>query len=134
MIGMIITGHGNFATGMKSALTLLAGEPKEAAFIDFDEACTPQRLEEKVSQAMDQLLQKNEGVIVLCDLLGGTPFKVSALCARKKEKVDVVAGMNLGMLSEVNLTREYIDSVYDLAQNAQNVGKDCILHFVSQVK
>lgn len=134
MIGMIITGHGNFATGMKSAIALLAGEPKEAAFIDFDETCSPQLLETKILEAMDKLLQKNEGVIVLCDLLGGTPFKVSAMCARKKEKVEIVAGMNLGMLSEVNLTREYIDSVYDLAESAQNVGKDCILHFVSKVK
>ena len=28
MIGLIITGHGNFATGIMSAVNLLAGKPE----------------------------------------------------------------------------------------------------------
>lgn len=28
MIGLIVTGHGNFASGLTSSLKLIAGEPK----------------------------------------------------------------------------------------------------------
>ena len=35
MIGIIVTGHGNFATGVLSAAKLIAGTPEKLIGIDF---------------------------------------------------------------------------------------------------
>ncbi len=35
MIGLIVTGHGNFATGITSSLRLIAGEPHDYQAVDF---------------------------------------------------------------------------------------------------
>ncbi|MBR3349324.1 MAG: PTS fructose transporter subunit IIA, partial [Solobacterium sp.] len=35
MIGVIVTGHGKFASGMESALKLLAGKPEKFTSVDF---------------------------------------------------------------------------------------------------
>ena len=35
MIGMIVTGHGSYATGITSGLKLLAGEPENYVPVDF---------------------------------------------------------------------------------------------------
>lgn len=36
MIGLIITGHGHFATGMQSALRVIAGDQNDICYIDFE--------------------------------------------------------------------------------------------------
>ena len=36
MIGLIVTGHGTFATGLTSGLKLLAGELSDYVPVDFD--------------------------------------------------------------------------------------------------
>ena len=35
MIGLIVTGHGNFATGLTSSLKLIAGDPQYYVAVDF---------------------------------------------------------------------------------------------------
>lgn len=45
MIGLIVTGHGNFATGLTSSLKLIAGEPKNYVAVDFLESYSVDDLE-----------------------------------------------------------------------------------------
>lgn len=47
MIGLIVSGHLNFATGMASAVKAIAGEQENIAFIDFIESISPDELEQK---------------------------------------------------------------------------------------
>ena len=35
MIGLLITGHGHFATGLNSSLELIAGQQQNIALVDF---------------------------------------------------------------------------------------------------
>ena len=36
MIGLIVTGHGHFATGLTTSLNLIAGDAKDYVAVDFD--------------------------------------------------------------------------------------------------
>jgi len=47
-----------------------------------------------------------------------------------RQNVEVIAGTNLGMLVEINLTRTFAESVKDLAESAVNVGKEQVMRFV----
>ena len=126
MIGLIVTGHGHFASGLTSSLKLIAGEPKDYVAVDFEEQDSVEDLATKLTAAMDSL-KDCDAILVLSDLAGGSPFKTSVEVGFPRGNVEVVAGTNLGMLVEINLTRTFIENVKDLAESALNVGKDLSL-------
>ena len=70
-----------------------------------------------------------DSILVLSDLAGGSPFKTAVELGFPKGNVEVVAGTNLGMLVEINLTRTFSEDVKALAESAVNVGKDQVVRF-----
>ncbi len=128
MIGLIVTGHGHFASGLTSSLKLIAGEPKDYVAVDFEEQDSVEDLATKLTAAMDSL-KDCDAILVLSDLAGGSPFKTSVEVGFPRGNVEVVAGTNLGMLVEINLTRTFIENVKDLAESALNVGKDQVVRY-----
>lgn len=48
MIGMILCGHGNFASGMYSAIKLIAGEQEDFATVDFSAGMSSEELKEQL--------------------------------------------------------------------------------------
>ena len=101
MVGILVTGHGHFATGLGSSLKLITGITENVALVDFEADHSTETLTENISKAMDEL--KNcEGILVLSDLAGGSPFKCAVECkfARPDQKIEVIAGTNLPMLVE----------------------------------
>lgn len=125
MIGLIVTGHGKFASGMEEALTEIASKPQYFAAVDYELSESPESLSKRLEAAVDDLKDCGS-VLFLCDLAGGTPFKESAELAAARG-FETVAGTNLGMLIEVNLMREFMDDVQKLARQAVTVGKDQVL-------
>lgn len=105
MVGIIVTGHGNFATGVLSAAKLIAGTPEKLIGIDFTENDTVETLEEKIKKGIEEL--GTEEILVLADLAGGSPFKVSATIGVSSDKnIKVLSGTNLGMIIETALLRD----------------------------
>ena len=68
MIGLIVTGHGNFASGLTSSLKLIAGEPKNYVAVDFLESYSVDDLEREITKELDEL-KDSEGDLVLYDLV-----------------------------------------------------------------
>ena len=42
MVGVLITGHGNFATGLKTSVELIAGASDYFKYVDFPEPISPE--------------------------------------------------------------------------------------------
>ena len=76
MVGLLVTGHGHFATGLGSALQLIAGTADNLAFVDFEADHSTETLTNNLSNALDGL-KGCDGVLVLADLAGGSPFKAA---------------------------------------------------------
>ncbi|MDE5757138.1 MAG: PTS sugar transporter subunit IIA [Allobaculum sp.] len=127
MIGLIVTGHGRFASGMSEALQAIAGPTPYYCAVDFDMRETLEELSAHLEEAMDRL-KECESILILCDLAGGAPFKVSVELGYPRG-YEVVAGTNLGMLVEINMGRQFMDDVHALALQAVTVGKDQIQAF-----
>ena len=101
MVGLLITGHGHFATGLGSSLRLITGNTENIEYVDFEADHSTETLAHNLNQAFDKL--KNcDGVLVLSDLAGGSPFKTAVECkfARPEQAIEVIAGSNLPMLIE----------------------------------
>ena len=133
MVGVIITGHGSFATGMLSSLKLIAGEIENLNGVNFTEDDSTETLEEKLKNSINEM--KCDEIIILSDLAGGSPFKVSAMLSNtvNDKKIKVISGTNLGMLLEVSLCRDGMDAE-ELLQFAKTSGANSIKAFELQIE
>lgn len=105
MKGIILIGHGNFASGLTSSLKLLAGEPNNFLYHDYIEGMSQENLKEEIIKSVKQLNKCNE-IVLATDILGGTPFKVSALLSLNNTKIEVITGINLPLLLTLALSIE----------------------------
>ena len=53
MIGIIVAGHGNFPTGIMSAVSLIAGNPEHIKAVDFVKGMSSQELKQKLEEQME---------------------------------------------------------------------------------
>lgn len=127
MVGIIVTGHGHFATGMTSAAELIAGPQDNFAAVDFTSLAGTDRLEQDLAAAFDKLAGC-DGVLVLCDLVGGSPFKTAATLGFPRGNVRVVAGLNLGMLVETCMQRDDM-GLDELTGQALETGRASVMEF-----
>ncbi len=124
MIGIIVTGHGNFATGLTSSVQLIAGNPEHYVAVDFLESNSSEDLANKINEAIDSL-SDCDGILIFSDLLGGSPFKTAVeIKMARKEKIEVLSGTNLGMIIESSMARNFIEDVTTLANSTVSTGKD----------
>lgn len=127
MVGLIVTGHGHFATGLTSSVDLIAGPQQNYVAVDFDGNGT-EKLEADLAAAFETL-KDCSGIIVFSDLAGGSPFKTAAVLAAGNNKIKVLAGTNLSMLCEISMARTMIDDLDMLVSSALSVGKDGVQQF-----
>lgn len=128
MIGLIVTGHGNFGTGLTSALNLIAGEQENYTAIDFVQEWGVDELRAALTKAMDDM-KDCDGILVLSDLPGGSPFKTAVEVGFPRGNVQVIAGTNLPMLVEISMARKFIEELDTLVNMALNTGKDQVVRY-----
>lgn len=120
---IIIMGHGNFATGIHSALRLIAGYNDSIIAIDFTEDVTPEMLQVKLKEQINE----TDNYVIFADLIGGTPFKVAS-SFYKPNKVEIVAGANLVSLVEVSFNLE-TDDIATIANTLISTTKENVTNF-----
>ncbi len=128
MIGLLVTGHANFGTGITSSVNLIAGEQEAYKAVDFLPTYSTEDLTREITKALDEL-KDCEGVIIFTDLMGGTPFNVSAQIGHGKENVRIVAGTNLPMLVEIVMSRKFMDNLDELVDSVLETGKEQVTKY-----
>ena len=132
MIGIVVTGHGHFASGLTSSVELIGGTPEHYHAVDFVQEDSTDDLEKKLEAAFASLKDCTDGILVFTDLVGGSPFKVSVELAMKLQeqyKIVVLSGSNLGMIVEANLTRSFANDIDSLAAQTIETGKTQVMRF-----
>ena len=130
MVGILITGHGHFATGLASSLQLITGITENVALVDFEADHSTDTLKANLHNAMDSL-KECDGILVLSDLAGGSPFNNASMCKaeRPEQKIEVLAGTNLPMVIEGASMMTAFDDPLELAETLIETGKDYIVRF-----
>jgi len=124
MIGIIVAAHGEFSVGIRSAVTLIAGEQKQFETVPLREGDSIEMCKESL-QARVREVDDGEGVIIFTDLFGATPANVAAYSA--KEDVIVIAGVNLPMILEILAVRSSM-KVEAVAKMAMDAGINSIVN------
>ena len=125
MIGIIVTGHGSFASGLESNLNLIVGNVDNIIAIDFEKEDSPDSLESKIDNAIKKL-SNCSGIIIFTDLLNGTPFNVAVKKVMSNHKTRLVYGINAAMLLELSTKISFSDSLDDMVSEAIETGKQQI--------
>ncbi len=105
MVGILITGHGESAPGLKSAADMVAGCRSHIVAIPLTDANAAD-FDRSLRRKAEVILAECGSVLVLADIMGGTPFSQAMLCAHELGGIEVVCGANLPMLIEVLAARD----------------------------
>ncbi|MBX9621864.1 MAG: PTS sugar transporter subunit IIA [Alphaproteobacteria bacterium] len=128
MIGIVLVSHGNLANEFAKTLEHIVG-PQEnlvtvSLFPDDD-----MEVKRKEIQDAIQRVEKNQGVVILTDMFGGTPSNL-AHSLLKDQNVEIVAGMNLPLLIKLVSSRK-TKPLHESVLLAQEAGRKYI-HVASQ--
>lgn len=99
---LILSGHGQYASGVASAVAMLSSNEDAVSFVDFTPVVSPDEFESRLRD----VAECGEEVVIVCDLVGGTPYNRACVIAHTNDQVKVVAGMNLAAIQEAVLSIE----------------------------
>jgi len=131
MIGMVLSGHGNFPSGMYSSLKLIAGEQEKFAVVDFTEDMGSEELRIALEEGVNAV-DGAQGVVIFTDIQGGTPFNRSVLICSEKKGIKVVAGTNLPLLIAAIDNRNL--PLFTFVDKVMEAGQEGMMEFIPKTK
>ena len=123
MKGIIIISHGCLAEGLFKTSQMFFTDQEQYTDICMDGLDSTEAFCEKMKEKISEV-DTGEGVIILCDLLFGSPFNCAARIL--DEKCELISGVNLSILLELLGLRA--NSEIDIDEIVK-VGKDGICNF-----
>jgi len=124
LVGIIVVSHGSMAEGMLEAARMIVGEMEGILAVSLQEADAVENLMDRISEAI-QGVDTGEGVLILVDVFGASPFNASARLAMVRDKIEVISGVNLPMLLELAIQHSEAD-LDALVQTALDAGPSSI--------
>ena len=119
---ILIVGHGEYATGMKSAIKLLTGVNNNIDAINLNEELT----HNDYTMMVQEYVANNKELIVFADMTGGAPFQIASreiLLNEESENQFVIGGVSVGCILEVvmnTLVLNSEDELKDIINTAVN--------------
>jgi PTS system mannose-specific IIA component len=96
MIGLVLVTHGRLAEELRHAMEHVVGPQRAVATVCIGPDDDMEDCRQDIRASIAQVNQ-GDGVVVLTDILGGTPSNLAISLADRKT-VDVIAGVNLPLL------------------------------------
>ena len=124
MIGIVIVTHGQLGDALIDAAEFIIGDRPDAIVsvsIDLNE--NADKLREKIAAGIKKV-DKNEGMLILTDMFGGTPSNLS-YSFLEEGRVEVISGVNLPILIKAVNTRKKME-LTKLAVSLEAFGKKSI--------
>ncbi len=122
MAGIIIAAHGNMAKAMLESAELIVGKQENVETLGLNHGDSIDEFSRRLEEGIEKY--KGEGVLILLDFYGGTPFNTSAVVINKFAKeceLECLTGVNLPMLLELFLNRDTM-KLKDLKNLCTQVG------------
>lgn len=96
MIHLLVVSHGNFAEGLLDSVSMISGEHEGLDHLSLARGMGV----DEFTDAFAVWLDAHPGVqvLVLADMIGGSPFNVAARAAHENERVSLWYGVNLSIL------------------------------------
>jgi PTS system mannose-specific IIA component len=125
MIGIVLATHGELGRALIGAMEMIVGSQPLVAALSLQ---VSDRLEDATSRLQEALdgADDGDGVLVLTDMLGGTPSNLCLALIGESRPVEVASGVNLPMLLKAVQTRRE-STLRETAANVKKVGRGAIV-------
>ncbi len=121
MVGLVVAAHGHLAEEMVATARGIVGELPRVTTCSVEPGASLEEIRARMKDAISRV-DDGDGVIVLADLLGGTPCTQGlSLCVQAR--VEVLTGFNLPMLIKASTLRDGSSTLGELAQQLANYGQ-----------
>lgn len=127
MVGVVVVGHNHFAEGLLSACDMIIGHHNHCKCVCLTEGV--EAFSNELYGTLDEMSGAYDGVIVLADAKGGTPFNQSLRykLEKAKDNMYIISGANLPLLMELVLRLEGGEDVGTLAAEVAAAGRESVL-------
>lgn len=125
MVHFLLCGHGSFGSSLLESLEMLMPEVENVSVIDFHKKMDTTDLSASISKTLEEL--KDRPLLIICDIVGGSPFKLCAMESVNRPDTVVVAGINLASVMEIYFSRH--ESLSDIVQKVISATKESIDYF-----
>lgn len=99
--GIILMSHGKYAIEALNSAQMICGEIEGIKALGLDMNESKDQLKEKFDNAFNDLSNKYENVLCICDIYGGTPFNVVSEALLNGKNFISYTGLNLSMIIEL---------------------------------
>ena len=113
MVGILVVSHGRLADALISLVQSLVGNLEKIREVSIWSKDREEEVKGLIRKKIAEV-DDGDGVVILTDILGGTPTNIS-LSFLKNEKVEVVTGVNVPMLVTL--------SSYRTGRSLREIGK-----------
>lgn len=120
MIGLVIVTHGKLAMELRNAMEHVVGPQDLLETVCIGPDDDMERRRDDIRTAIKRV-SGDKGAILLTDMFGGTPSNL-AISMLSRDKVEVVAGVNLPMLIKLAEARNST-TLIEAAQTAKEAGQ-----------
>ena len=120
--GILVASHGDFASGALMTAEMFVGETTNdrVRTLGLMPGENIVEFEHYFKNQVDELLDSNQEVIVLTDLIGGSPNNVALSQFLNLGSVDIVTGFNIPLLVELISSYDSKINLEEIIHNAQN--------------
>ena len=125
MTGVVLATHGELGRALIGAMEMIVGAQPLVAALSLQVA---DRIEDATSRLQEALdgADEGDGVLVLTDMLGGTPSNLCLALIGGPRPVEVVSGVSLPMLLKAAQVRRESD-LRETAAQVKKVGRSAII-------
>lgn len=133
MIGIVLAAHGPLPEALLESARMIVGDTPQIISVSLMPGDSLEGLVDRLREAAGQV-DSGDGVLILLDLFGGTPSNAATLLTQQLPGVYAASGVNVPMLLETLLTRQYASDVKSLAETAVSSGVQGIVNIVEAFK
>ncbi|MDO5695301.1 MAG: PTS sugar transporter subunit IIA [Eubacteriales bacterium] len=101
---ILLLTHGQLAEGLLHSVTMLIGTLSDVDFISFSESMGIEALTEDVREYLNN--NNDESILIMTDIMGGTPFNVASMESYENERIAVFYGINLPLFVEAYMNKD----------------------------
>jgi PTS system mannose-specific IIA component len=124
MIGILIVTHGRLAEELKAAALTIQPDIAQIVAVALDWSQVGDDASRRIAEGLEEA-DRGDGAVILTDMFGGTPTNLS-LPFLKRDRVEIVTGVNLPMLLKCATLQKSGKPVVEIAHVAKDRGQRSI--------
>jgi mannose PTS system EIIA component len=131
VVGLILVSHGDFARESLQSAEMIMGDQKRVRTVSVVPGMDLEQVKKGIEDAIKEV-EGPYGVIIMTDMIGGTPSNAAGFFSVVRDDVVVMTGFNMPMILEFFTCR--CAKLEDVADKVCTVAQQGIINLTSSIR